>query len=674
MADPPRRRLDVVPLVAGIATTAAAGIAMWRSPVPWTFTLDSGSVFLGQTLPAFRTWFSGRVPAWSDVLWGGFPIFGDCTSAALYPLHVVPYLLTRSAPLRFFDVSFAIHLGIFAAGSAALVRRLGASAPAALFAAVLAAFAPFAHVSAIGAYQVFACHAWWPWVFVAVETLTQPGTPLVGGAMALAWIAVGFQVLAGVPEQAAYSAVPAAVWLLARRSPLTLRQRVVRAVVFGLGATAIAAPQLFPTVAVLSWSQRAGTPHAYQFGSMWLTHPERLFVAGTGVLNGLPSFLGLATVLLALVAVVTRRPGAGMLVGTAAIAFAAALGPQVGLYDLIHRVPPFDHFRNPGKAYALTEYATLWLAALGADALWRRRAAAARIAAAVLVAATLVERAVYFPQELAALERMREGDGLTPARYDRLASLTRLQRHDERTPPPIVYDHGGPMGGGYARSVGALVGMSVIHAGSVALLSPAHLSLLDRPTAPMLDVFGVRYVLAPTSQCSIVARHLGWPEIERGADDCVLENPTPSDRWIVLDDVRAVDSVDEMVDLARRRPRPIPIVAPPDVAAMHGRAVVTPTSYEPGHATLVASAAAPALVLVRESLAPGWHVRVDGRAASIYPAAGIFFAVPVPAGTHTIALDYRAPGLVPGLFVAAGWSVLAAALAWTRRRARARAG
>ncbi len=78
---------------------------MWRSPAPWTFTLDTGSVFLGQTLGAFRAWFDGRVPHWSDELWGGFPLFGDCTSAALYPLHVIPYLATGNAPLRFFDVT-----------------------------------------------------------------------------------------------------------------------------------------------------------------------------------------------------------------------------------------------------------------------------------------------------------------------------------------------------------------------------------------------------------------------------------------------------------------------------------------------------------------------------------------------------------------------------------------
>src|SRR5437867_9769084 len=138
-----------VPALVGCLATTTAGIAMWRSPTPWTFTLDTGSVFLGQTVSAFDAWFAGRVPEWSDLLWGGFPLVGDCTTAALYPLHAIVYLLTRDVPLRFFDVSLALHLGIFAAGSATLVRRLGASPAVAALAGALAAWDPFAHYCAI---------------------------------------------------------------------------------------------------------------------------------------------------------------------------------------------------------------------------------------------------------------------------------------------------------------------------------------------------------------------------------------------------------------------------------------------------------------------------------------------------------------------------------------------
>jgi hypothetical protein len=666
-----RRRsvADAVPAIVGCLATATAGIAMWRSPAPWTFTLDTGSVFLGQTLPAFRAWFSGRIPEWSDLLWGGFPLVGDCTSAVLYPLYAIVYGLTLDVPLRFFDVALALHLGIFAAGSATLVRRLGASPAAAALAGVLAACDPFAHYCAIAHFPVFGAQAWWPWAFVAVEALGRPSTPAVGGAMALGWIAIALQVLVGVPEQATYCAVPAALWLLLRRAGLGFGQRLLRTALLGLGAAALAAPQLLPTALVLSWTHRAGTPPHYQFGSLWLTKPEQLLVVGTGVLNGLPSFLGIATLALAAIAVVTRRPGAFFLLATAGIGFALALGPQVGLYELVHRVPPLTTFRNPGKIYALAEYGALWLAALGADSLWRRRSNAARVAAALLVAAMLAERAAYLPQEIAALAALRKGDGLTAARYERLAALERLQRRDETAPPPVVYDAGGPMGGEYARSIGALFGISSIHAGSVALLSPAHFELLDRTPAPLLDLFGVDYLLAPAAKCAFMARHVPWPPVETGPDDCVLANPDRRGRYEILRDVVPVASQREMLDVLPKQPKPVPIVGPDDVPRSPGPGQLVVTKYAPGHATLRAVLSSPSLVLVRDSFAPGWTARVDGRVVAPYPAAGIFFAVPVGAGTHEIALDYRTPGLRAGALVAGGWIVFAAALAWRRRHA-----
>ena len=657
-----------VPALVGCLATTTAGIAMWRSPTPWTFTLDTGSVFLGQTVSAFDAWFAGRVPEWSDLLWGGFPLVGDCTTAALYPLHAIVYLLTRDVPLRFFDVSLALHLGIFAAGSATLVRRLGASPAVAALAGALAAWDPFAHYCAIAHFPVFGAQAWWPWAFVAVEALGRPSTPALGGAMALGWIAIAVQVLVGVPEQAAYCAVPAALWLLLGRRGLGFGARVLRTALLGLGAGALAAPQLLPTALVLSWTFRAGTPPHYQFGSFWLTKPALLFVVGTGV-NGVPSFLGLATLALGAIAVAMRRPGAFFLLATGTIGFALALGPQVGLYEWVHRVPPFDHFRNPGKLYALAEYSALWLAALGADALWRR-ARAARVAAVLLVVAMLAERAAYLPQEIGALAALRKGDGLTATRYDRLAALTRLRRTDETTPPPVTYDAGGPMGGAYARSIGALLGMSSIHAGGVALLSPAHLELLDRTPAPVLDLFGVDYLLAPAAKCALIARQVPWSLVETNADDCVLQNPNRLGRYGILHDVAPVASERAMVDVVPKQPKPVPIVAPADTARSSGPGQLVVGAYAPGHAILHAVLSSPSLVLVRDSFAPGWTARVDGRVVTPYPAAGIFFAVPVGAGTHEIALDYRAPGLRTGALIAAGWTILAALLAWWRRHPR----
>jgi hypothetical protein len=665
-------RRAAVPALVGMVVVAVAGVAMWTSDEPWTFTLDTGSVFLGQTLPAMRAWFAGRVPEWSDLLWGGFPLIGDCTTAALYPLYALTYLATLAAPLRFFDVAFAVHLGIFAAGAAALVQQLGGSARAAVLAGVLSALDPFAHYCAVTHFPVFGAHAWWPWAFVAVEALTRPTTPIVGGAMALGWVAIAMQTLVGVPEQMLYCAVPAAVWLLVRRTPLGFGHRVARAAVLAAGAAALAAPQLAATMLILPWTHRSGTPPGAQLGSLWLTKPITLFVAGTGVLNGLPHFIGIARPLLATIAVSARRQRAAFLLALAVVGFLLALGPQVGLYSWLHAIPPFDHFRNPGKIFALATYPLAWGAALGADALWRRGGRAARVTAALLVAAVLGEHAVYLPDQIGAMQAQRAGDGLSPERYARLAELTLLRREAPGKPPPPIYDMGGPFGGEYARNVGALLDIASLHAGSVALLGRGNIALLDRPSVPMLDLFGARYIVAPANKCATIEyQYKRWRTIERGAHDCVLAHPSPVDRHAVLAQVAPVASEHAMRRAVRERPVPTPVVGPPELATRASRGTVLLRSYESGRASLVVMAGKPALLLVRESFAPGWHVRVDGRPVTPIPAAGIYFAVPFDTGVHTVDLAYRAPGLRGGMGVAIAWTIGALAAAALARRRRA---
>jgi len=652
----------------GTLVAAATAVAMWSSGDPWTFTMDTGGVFLGQTLPAFRQWFAGEIPEWSDLLWGGFPLIGDCTTAALYPLHAVAYLTTLHAPLRFFDAAFALHLGVFAAGSAYLARPLGAGVPASALTGVLAALCPFAHYCAMAFFPVFGAQAWWPWAFAAAERLAQPGTPMLGRAMVLGWIALAAQVLVGVPEQATYCAVVTAAWLLTRGGSRDLGERVSRLLVLGAGAVALSAPQLFPTFAILPWSQRAGETATPELVSLYLTEPLRLLVAGRGAMNDLPSFLGLATLALALVAVVARRPRAAFLVIVAVVAIAIASGPEMGVYGWLHRLPPFGYFRNPVKIYALAEFSVVWAAGLGADVLWRRRSRRAVMAAAVLVTAALGERALFLAGEIPLLAKIRSADGLMPHRFAALAASAPARARDPQKPPLVIYDVGGPIGGDYARSIGALLGIASLRAGTVALLSPMHLDLLMRPLyAPRLDLFGVRYVVAPTSKCEMLFPRIAWKRIEQTPEFCVFQNAKLPEHHAILHRVTIVTSEPEMRDaVLRYRGEGVPVVAPPGATGPQESGVLELRAYAPGRASLVTTTTAPALVLVRDSWAPGWTVHVDDRPVTPYPAAGIYFAVPVGKGVHTIELAYRAPGFRPGLAVAASWMVAAAAIALGR--------
>ncbi|MGI8809728.1 MAG: YfhO family protein [Acidimicrobiales bacterium] len=82
---------------------------------------------------------------------------------------------------------------------------------------------------------------------------------------------------------------------------------------------------------------------------------------------------------------------------------------------------------------------------------------------------------------------------------------------------------------------------------------------------------------------------------------------------------------------------------------------------------------APSLVVVSQNLADGWRARVDGEPAPIVPVDGALIGVFVPAGRHTVALDYLPRTFLAGSAVT-GVALLAAGLALVPRRRHKRAG
>jgi hypothetical protein len=672
MHDDRGARRIALPLLAGALVTAIVAAVMLASPTPWLLAADTGNGFIGQTVPAYRAWMSGRIPEWTDLLWGGYPIVGDCSNAALYPPHLLAYFATRSAPLRFFDAAFALHAGILAAGSAYLMAVLGAGRPAQCLAAALAATAPFTHYCAMIFFPVFAAQAWWPWALAAAERLARPSTPWLGGAMVLGWVALAAQVFAGMPEQATYGAIVAGAWLLTRRSALPIGARAVRLALLGVGTAALAAPQLLPTSAYVQVTERAARMDHTLSGAaaLVLDEPAQLFLAGTGALHDMPSFLGLAVPILVLIGVTMRRPRAAFLAVVAVTALAYAMGAATPVYGWLHHLPPLDHFRAPLKLEALVELALVWSAALGFDAALRARAAWGRPLALGLALAACVERAAYLPGELAAFDKLVARTGVPPTLLERLAASRPVQNRRPAWPPPQVLDINGPYGGGYARSLGTLVGLASIRPYPVSLLSRAHLAVFaSRPNRAALPaLLGVQYMLVETRNCEKVARGSRWPVVQITDEFCMIENPRPSDRYTLVTQAKAVATEDDMLEEVRTRPEgPVPVLAPPDALATLSNGYVWAAPSEPGRAELRVVTGRAGLVLVRQSALPGWDVRVDGTPVTPYPAAGIYFAVPVRAGTHQVVLQYRTPGFRTGLAVSVGWMLLVAVAAVLRR-------
>jgi hypothetical protein len=90
------------------------------------------------------------------------------------------------------------------------------------------------------------------------------------------------------------------------------------------------------------------------------------------------------------------------------------------------------------------------------------------------------------------------------------------------------------------------------------------------------------------------------------------------------------------------------------------------TDYKPDRAVIKTSSPGPARLILTDLMYPGWKVSVDGVDADAIEAEGMFRAVDLPAGTHTIVWSYRPLSLYLGAIVSALAILLLAAIAHIR--------
>lgn len=77
---------------------------------------------------------------------------------------------------------------------------------------------------------------------------------------------------------------------------------------------------------------------------------------------------------------------------------------------------------------------------------------------------------------------------------------------------------------------------------------------------------------------------------------------------------------------------------------------------------------------MRDLYWPGWKAVVDGRAARVYAADGVFRAVEVPQGHHEVVFSYRPLSLLLGSAASALAAISLSALAYFMRRGSKQAG
>lgn len=76
-------------------------------------------------------------------------------------------------------------------------------------------------------------------------------------------------------------------------------------------------------------------------------------------------------------------------------------------------------------------------------------------------------------------------------------------------------------------------------------------------------------------------------------------------------------------------------------------------SFTDNQITGTVSVSSPKHLCLSIPYSKGWTAQADGRPVPIHQANTMYMAIPLEAGTHTITLRYRTPGLTPGLLITA---------------------
>lgn len=170
----------------------------------------------------------------------------------------------------------------------------------------------------------------------------------------------------------------------------------------------------------------------------------------------------------------------------------------------------------------------------------------------------------------------------------------------------------------------------------------------------LLDLMGVRYVLfnpqSPNEQ-----HYPNLELVQRGDEGAIYLNPTALPRAFLVHTAETFPDATAL--LTRLTAAEFPVgqtvllsePAPPlQPAAAGAHESTTVTSYTPNHVTIAVQASAPAMLVMSDTLYPGWEATVDGRPTKVYAADLVLRGVAVPAGEHQVEFRYRPRSLVIG--------------------------
>ncbi len=375
-------------------------VPLFRGETP--FFLDLEDHWYPHRLSAWAARQEGTDAHWSRSMFCGFPILAQSEMALSYPLH---WVLDRIHPSLTLLPQVIGHRFILGLLLYVVVVHRGMSRTAGALAGCLVIFSGIT-TTCFSQLAVLRTLAWLPLTLIAVHLLGR-GRLLAGAAVTATAVWLGL--VAGYPpylQRAGLLLVPLVLADPALpRDAAGFRALGARLAAGAAGVVlgiAMGAGQLFPTLALTAESQRQLGLDIDLLDALRARGSDLLlvFVPRLHIDNGIVkqgfAYVGAATLVLATLAVLRRRPGAAAFATGAGLCLVAAAGAATPLGALLYELPLASSFRNP------TQYLVGWvlalpvLAAMGLDT-WRERrpdrreiAIAAGVPFALLVAAILV--------------------------------------------------------------------------------------------------------------------------------------------------------------------------------------------------------------------------------------------------------------------------------------------
>ncbi len=666
---------------------------------------DAADTIYPWSVFAAQVYRHGEIPLWNPFSLGGTPFLTNGLGMSIYPPRVL--LLVLVSPIWAHDLLLFLH--VFASGLAmfTLLRVLHSSFLAAMlsgiawmFSSYLFAWLQLEYVVVLGVCLPLSLLL----VRLASDRRSWWSAVAAGGTLGLATLGTGLQLAGPLGlTVGTYACALAIRDLLGALSAASARGReiagaLLRPVLMGVTAVGVAAPIAFPTLMLSRQLGRNPIPLDVLEDS---AVPLRVFVRAAfppevppteALLNGGAVFVGTASVGLALIGLVSRRPGwvlgAAITLGTLLVCTGTPL--DVIPYNV---VPGFQYLTRLGRMLVFWCFGIALLAGLGLDALLRLSSRQRRLSSLPTVACVLASVGIVS----VAYQTMTVARALNPPFQPRdtrylypvtpaIAALTADRDQRRATQPqrilplrvnaPALYaSHamlfGIESGAGYESVVmGRTVNIWRVIAGErAATVSASPLASSFIPSYSPSDVrydllprVGITTIYAPPDVSSDPVwrqRHASPLSLQQrysGPDGSVFTIRFAAPRGFVVYRTKRVENA--AAALASYTTPGFPYRT---TVLLEGKASyttrshdATPTPAIPVRRSInssewVVQARQPGYFVLLDTWAPGWKATVDGESVAVQRANYAFRAVAVPAGRSVVRLDYEPPGLGMGL-------------------------